>query len=122
MLDKVLKPTSWALILGLVIVTVVPASDRPMTGLSHHFEHFIAFALVGLTFGMAYTRHLPTILLSAIIFTLALELCQIPLATRHARLADFVVDAAAACLGILAGRFCRILIETRAVPVNQSLA
>ena len=51
------------------------------------------------------------------IFALALELSQIPLATRHARFEDFVVDAVAACLGIVIANTCRKLIEYRLAAV-----
>ena len=114
-LQKMLKATSWVMILGLVIVTVVPADERPITGLQHDIEHFLAFALAGLTFGFAYAQSLRVNLSSAFVFALALELSQIPLATRHARLRDFMVDAAGACLGIVIAHLCRKLIKDQAV-------
>ena len=46
MLQKMLKAASWVIILGLVIVTVVPADERPVTGLQHDIEHFLAFVLM----------------------------------------------------------------------------
>jgi VanZ family protein len=101
MIEKILKAASWLIILGLVIVTVVPADERPVSGLEHDWEHLFAFGLAGLTFGLAYAGQLGARCLGAIVFTLALELSQIPLASRHARLEDFVVDAVAACLGIV---------------------
>jgi VanZ family protein len=115
MLQKMLRPASWVIILGLVIVTVVPADERPVTGLQHDIEHFLAFALAGLTFGLAYAQNTRVNLLSAFVFTLALELSQIPLTTRHARPRDFMVDAAAACLGIVIAHFCRKLVKDQPV-------
>lgn len=102
---KVVKAFSWLIILGLVAATIVPANERPVTGLQHDLEHFLAFVLAGLTFGFAHSVHvsLRGLLLRAIVFTLVLELSQIPLPTRHARVEDFIVDAIAACLGILIG-------------------
>jgi VanZ family protein len=110
-----LKAASWVMILGLVIVTVVPGDERPITGLQHDIEHFLAFALAGLTFGFAYAQSLRVNLSSAFVFALALELSQIPLATRHARLRDFIVDAAGACLGIVIAHLCRKTIKDPAV-------
>jgi hypothetical protein len=49
MLLKILKIMSWLIALGLVIVTIVPADERPVTGLSHNFEHSLAFGLAGIT-------------------------------------------------------------------------
>jgi VanZ family protein len=109
MVAILLKVISWVLIIGLVIITVIPANERPDTGLQHGIEHFAAFALTGLVFGSAYAWQLRTLLLSAMVFALLLELSQIPLATRHARLEDFIVDAAGACLAILFARFIRRL-------------
>jgi len=115
MLQKMLKAASWVMIAGLVIATVVPASERPVTGLQHDVEHFLSFAATGLTFGFAYAQNLRVNLFSAVVFSLALELSQIPLATRHARLGDFIVNAAASCLGIVIAHLCRKLIKDRAV-------
>lgn len=97
---KILRVISWLIIFGLVILTIVPAKDRPVTDLQHDVEHFLAFLLAGTTFGLAYARSLGVNFLRAIMFALVLELSQIPLTTRHARVEDFVVDAVAACLGI----------------------
>jgi VanZ family protein len=113
MIDKTIKVVSWLIILGLVIVTIVPADERPVTGLEHDWEHFVAFGLAGLTFGFAYAEHLGARCLSAIVFTLALELSQIPLPTRHARVEDFVVDAVGACLGIVVAHGFRKLAKNR---------
>ncbi len=118
MIEKTLKPASWLIILGLVIVTIVPADERPVTALEHDWEHFAAFGLAGLMFGLAYAGHLSVLCLSAIVFTLALELSQIPLATRHARAEDFVVDAVGACLGIVVAHTFRTLRKNRAVAAR----
>ena len=115
MLQKMLRAASWVIILGLVIVTVIPGDERPITGLQHDIEHFVAFGLAGLTFGFAYFQSVRVNLLSAFVFTLVLELSQIPLATRHARLRDFMVDAAAACLGIVIAHLCRKLVKDQTV-------
>jgi predicted membrane protein len=114
MIEKTLKTASWLIILGLVILTIVPADERPVSGLEHDWEHFVAFGLAGLTFGLAYAGHLGARCLSAVVFTLLLELSQIPLATRHARVEDFFVDAAGACLGIVVAHAFRKLTKNGA--------
>ncbi len=100
MISRVLKIANWLVILSLAVLTVVPADDRPSTGLWHGSEHFFAFGLAGLLFEWAQPRELRTNLFAAVVFSLALELSQIALPTRHARLEDFLVDAIASCLGI----------------------
>ncbi len=97
---KYLRILAWILIIGIVVVTVVPASDRPETGFEHHYEHLLAFGLVGLVFALAHSQRLMILLTCGVVFALFLELAQIPLPTRHARLEDFLVDALGACIGI----------------------
>jgi len=87
--------------LSLVILTVIPAVERPVAGFRPSLEHFLAFGVAGLIFGLAYPQHLRVNLFSAVAFALALEVAQIPLPTRHPRLKDFIIDASAACLGIV---------------------
>jgi VanZ family protein len=95
-----LRACAWLLVLGLVVVTVVPASERPATSVQHGYEHLLAFSFVGFIFALAYSKPPILLMLSAIAFTLVLELMQIPLPTRHARLEDFFTDALASCVGI----------------------
>jgi len=95
-----LKILAWLVVLGLVIVSVVPAVDRPETGLQHDLEHFLAFGFAGLIVALAYPHRLIPMTLAAVIYALALEIIQIPLATRHARLEDFAVDALGGCAAI----------------------
>lgn len=96
-----LRAFAWLLVFGLIVVTVVPATDRPVTGVKHDYEHFFAFGFVGLTFTVAYLRRPIALMLSeAIVFAAVLELLQIPLPTRHARLEDFFTDALALCVGV----------------------
>jgi VanZ family protein len=121
MFVKILRAASWFIILSLVIVTVVPADERPVTGLQHDFEHLLAFGLAGATFGLAYAWRLHLNLLSAVVFSLALELSQIPLPTRHARFEDFVVDAVAVCLGIVLAHCCRKLIGVWSIAPAQGV-
>ncbi len=97
---RYLRILAWILVIGLVLATVVPASDRPETGLEHHFEHLVAFSLVGLVFALAYSLRLTVLITSGIVFALLLELAQIPLPSRHARITDFLIDALGASVGI----------------------
>jgi VanZ family protein len=106
-LIKALKAVNWLAIISIVVLTIIPADGRPVTGLQSSQEHLLAFGFTGLTFGFAYPTHPRANLLSAVGFTFLLELGQIPLPTRHARLEDFIVDACAACLGILMACACR---------------
>ena len=89
---------------ALLISTVVPAAQRPYTGMQHDLEHVGAFLLLGALLGMAFRIKIPFLLLKGTAFTLALECIQIPLPTRHARLEDFAFDTVAVCVGVLIAR------------------
>ena len=45
--------------------TVVPASERPFTGVEHGHEHFLSFGFVGFNFAVAYSWRPILLMLSA---------------------------------------------------------
>jgi hypothetical protein len=90
----------WVLVAAILALSFVPPTLRPDTGAPHDVEHFAIFCATGMTFGVGYrSRRLISIALVA--FAGAVEFGQIFVPDRHARLSDFVVDAAAACIGVL---------------------
>lgn len=95
-----LRAFAWLLVIGLVVITVVPASERPVTGVQHDYEHFLAFGFVAFIFALAYSRRPMLLVPCAILFTAVLELVQTQLPTKRARLQDFFIDALATCVGI----------------------
>ena len=60
------------------------------------------FVLLGLAFGLAYTRNRLHTAAFVIAFTGLIEILQFLAPGRHARMEDFVVDALAASLGLAA--------------------
>ena len=91
---------AWFGILAVVILSVVPATERPVTGAGQTFEHFVTFVLVAGTFAIGYRLSLMRLLLLAFLFCGGIELLQVPLPTRHARLSDFVIDFFGSCFAI----------------------
>jgi hypothetical protein len=89
-----LRAFAWLLIIGLVVVTMAPASERPVTRIE------LALGFSGSIFALAYSQRPIPLMLSAIVFSAVLELMQIPLPTKHARLEDFFTDALASYVGI----------------------
>jgi predicted branched-subunit amino acid permease len=87
---------AWFGILAIVILSVVPADVRPTTGAAPGFEHLAAFGLVAGVFAIGYRLSLGRLLLMAFLYCGAVELLQVPLPTRHARLIDFVIDVGSA--------------------------
>ena len=106
-----------AILIGavLLILTIVPAAERPVTGLQHDVEHFVAFALSGMLFAASFETKTSLLLLAGTAYSLMLECLQIPLPTRHARLEDFLVDSIAICFGIVLvriGRSCLLRFQS----------
>ncbi len=119
MIAKLLKVLAWLLVAGLVAATVVPASERPVTGVPHNYEHFLSFAVSAFVFALAHPNLRPRPLYAAgVAFTLALELMQIPLPTRHARLEDFLYDTAAVWCAFAAVRLAALPVLARLARVR----
>jgi VanZ family protein len=99
LLRKIAFFIGWLLMLVVAALSLVPAALRPETAIPHHLEHFAVFAATGFALGFGYGRRPVTIMLALVGFAGAIELAQMLLPDRHARLADFLVDALAVCAG-----------------------
>jgi VanZ family protein len=83
---------------------LAPYLMRPRMGTYAHFEHVIAFAVLGTLFGIAYPRR--TILVCCIVFGAAatLEIAQTLTPDRHGTLMDALEKVAGGAAGILLAR------------------
>ena len=113
---RVLSTLAWAGIVALIVITVVPADERPTTSLTHSLEHLSAFAIVGTLVGLAFRMRPLSLFMLAVAFSGSLELIQIPLPTRHARFEDFIYDSLGAWIGLAIG-YCILAL----VPRRQRL-
>ena len=93
---------AWVFIAVLVLLTIAPPSARPDSGVPHHLEHFASFFIAGALWFMGYPRRLLLCVALAVPFAGGLELLQILVPGRHARLIDFAVDALGAWSGSVA--------------------
>ena len=93
----------WIVVAVIVVLSLVPPAARPTTMMPHVVEHAGIFAADGMAFGAAYLGYQRRLSIIAVAFCAGIELAQMMVPGRHARLSDFVVDAAAACIGIFAG-------------------
>jgi hypothetical protein len=107
----VARVLAWIGIIGIIILSVVPANERPSVAaawfgelLGHLIEHVAAFALVAAAFAIGYRFSLLRLITLALIYCAGIELIQIPLPTRHARVSDFLIDFAAAAVAMAAVR------------------
>jgi VanZ family protein len=92
---------AWLLAAAITFATLGPARMRPHSHLGQDGEHSLAFVLLGLAFGLAYTGNRLRTAFITVIMIGVLELAQFAAPGRHARLEDFIVDALAACVGFV---------------------
>jgi VanZ family protein len=92
---------AWLLAAAVTFATLGPARLRPHSHLGQNGEHALAFVLIGLAFGLAYTGNRLRTAIIAVILIGVLELLQFVAPGRHARLEDFIVDALATCIGFV---------------------
>ena len=98
---KATRISAWLLAAAIVVFSLVPPDLRPVTDVPHVLEHFVIFAAAGIAFGLGYGPRYSTAI-ALVIFAGAIEIAQLFVSGRHARLSDFIVDAFAACIGSLA--------------------
>ena len=93
-----LKILAWSLLALLAVATLGPLGLRPSLGIAPSAERFLAFAVVGSLFGLAY-RRIWIALLAVCIAAVALEALQIVMPGRHAMWADLGYKLAGGALG-----------------------
>jgi hypothetical protein len=93
-----------------------PFLMRPAMQTYAHFEHVIAFAILGALFGLAYPRRL--ILVCGIVFGAAalLEILQTMTPDRHGTLIDALEKMAGGAAGIIFARTARHLWSAKDRP------
>ena len=99
-MKAVFQVAAWLSLLLIVVLSVVPPEDRPMTPAPHDIEHIIIFFVTGSAFGFGYSTRLQVQAVLLIAFAAAIELIQLGVPGRHSRLSDFIVDAFGASIGV----------------------
>ena len=99
MIQKVPTIAGWLALAFIAYATLSPINARPViAGLQ--LEHFAAFALVGLAFGLAYPKRLLLVLAVVVGSALALESLQLLTPDRHGRILDAFVKVVGGICGI----------------------
>jgi VanZ family protein len=101
-MTTILRLLAWLAAAAVTFATLGPPRFRPHSNLGQNGEHAFAFIVVGLLFGLAYTRNRLLTSVIAVFMIGVLEILQIWAPGRHARFEDFAVDALAACVGLAA--------------------
>jgi hypothetical protein len=99
--SKAARIAAWILAALIVILSLVPPTLRPETGAPHGLEHFTIFAVTGFAFGLGYRGRYYLLTILLIMFSGTIEIAQLFVQGRHARLGDFIIDAVAACIGLV---------------------
>jgi VanZ family protein len=99
--SKTARIAAWLLTAAIVILSLVPPSLRPETSAPHSVEHFTIYAAAGFAFGLGYKRRHDLLAVLLVIFSGSIEIAQLFVPGRHARLSDFIIDAIAACMGLV---------------------
>ena len=87
---------------AIVVLSVVPPALRPETGLPHGLEHFVIYWATGVAFALSCELKLGLIATLLVFFSGAVEIAQLFVPGRHARLSDFIVDGLAMTVGVMA--------------------
>ena len=98
-----------------------PFLMRPAMQTYAHFEHVIAFAILGALFGFAYPRHL--MLVCGIVFCAAalLEILQTMTPDRHGTLIDALEKIAGGAAGIIFARTARRIWSAKTRPGHPGI-
>ena len=102
MLIKAARIIAWLLIAAAIFLSIGPQKFRPYTGIEHELEHFLAFSILGLAFGLGYPGRGLILAILGIAIAGALETAQLWVPHRHAYFSDFVVNGSAVWIGIAA--------------------
>src|SRR5258708_1867133 len=94
------RVVAWSVLAAIIVLSLVPPSARPTTFVPHKIEHAGIFFADGIAFGITYLGHKWLLSVGAVIFCAGIELAQLMIPGRHARMSDFFVDAIAVCIGI----------------------
>ena len=109
MIQKVSMVAGWLALAFIVYATLSPIEARPvLAGLQ--FEHFAAFSLTGLAFGLAYPNRMFLVVSIILGSAIGLEALQLLTPDRHARILDAMVKAAGGISGIGIGQLMSLLL------------
>jgi VanZ family protein len=100
LMTTILRIFAWLLAGAVTFATLGPPGFRPHSHFGQDSEHAFAFILIGLAFGLAYAQRRRLTAAIAVVGIGGLEILQLWVPGRHARLEDFIVDALAACVGL----------------------
>lgn len=94
---------AWFLLTLLVIVTLAPIEYRPATEMTPNVDRFVALVVIGVAFGVGYSRKFIPIIVVLTVVVASLELLQLLTTSRHGTIPDFAIKALGLWFGVVAG-------------------
>lgn len=95
-----LRIVAWLLLGFSIAATIVPIGLRPQMDLPADADRALAFAALGMAFGLAYPRRWLTVGLFLVIAAFSIESLQFLSPSRHPALSDAVIKAFSALCGV----------------------
>ena len=99
MIQRFSAVVGWLGLAFIVYATLSPLEDRPVLA-DAQLEHFAAFAVMGLLFGLGYSSRLFLVTTIVLGSALTLEALQLLTPDRHGRFIDALVKVAGGICGI----------------------
>ncbi|WP_407339356.1 VanZ family protein [Methylocapsa polymorpha] len=92
-------------ILAIIVLSLLPGSDRPHTGLPGKAEHFIAYCFTAsaLAFGFRSRASWVVIAIGVTLLAGSMEILQLWVPGRHSDIGDAFVSSLGGLLGIVLG-------------------
>jgi VanZ family protein len=110
MIQRISTIAGWLALAFIIYATLSPIDARPVLS-SPHREHFAAFALMGLAFGLAYPNRVLLVVVIVVGAAAGLEALQVLTPDRHGRVWDALVKALGGICGISFGQLVSFLLR-----------
>jgi VanZ family protein len=121
MFRTIARMAAWASVGFVVYATLVPLAMRPtLGGLGIDYERFAAYVVVSALIVLAYPRHPIRVGFALIALAIILEIAQLAIPGRDARVSDTVVKAVGAMVGMGVAWFWNKWLAGRALRSSET--
>ena len=122
MFGKIARIAAWASVAFIVYATLVPLAMRPTLGrLGTDYERFAAYAVVSMVIVLAYPRHPIRVAFVVIAAAVILEVAQLAIPGRDARVWDALMKTAGALAGVAVASLWKKWLAGRAFRAPRTL-
>jgi VanZ family protein len=96
------RAAGWIGVAAIVVVSTLPGSERPHTGLAGQIEHVLAYFMTAAELTAGYQRRDTRLklLLRLMLLAAAMECAQLFIPGRNAAIGDFLASSLGALIGV----------------------